>query len=161
MPSCARRSAVSFGACARIRSDQDHCIWRIFPGIIHIFFSSTKKKRKKNVTKTKKMKQSWQPKCTSSSPHLLCFSHPQLELASFSPSLSLTLSLSFSLSPSLFLFLLFVTLFLSSPLSVSVSLSVPLSESLSLSLSPSLPAGASHLHQMGVLIRKFLVQTLK
>ena len=67
------------------------------------------------------MKQSWQPKCTSSSPHLLSFSHPQLELASVSPSLSLTLSLCFSLSPSLFLFLLFVTLFLSSPLSVSVS----------------------------------------
>ena len=35
---------------------QGHCIWRIFPGIIHIFFSSQKKKKreKKNVTKPKK-----------------------------------------------------------------------------------------------------------
>ena len=65
------------------------------------FFRHQRKKRKKLHQHKKKMKQSWQPKCTSSSPHLLSFSHPQLELASVSPSLSLTLSLSFSLLLSL------------------------------------------------------------
>ena len=68
------------------------------------FFRHQRKKRKKLHQHKKKMKQSWQPKCTSSSPHLLSFSHPQLELASVSPSLSLTLatlSLSFSLPLSL------------------------------------------------------------
>ena len=64
--------------------------------VLPIFFSSPKKKKKKKRHQhKKKMKQSWQPKCTSSSPHLLSFSHPQLELASVSPSLSLTLSWSF------------------------------------------------------------------
>ena len=43
------------GACAHPGHARIHCIWRIFPGIIHIFFSSPKrKKKKKNVTKTKK-----------------------------------------------------------------------------------------------------------
>ena len=116
----------------------EHCIWRIFPGIIHIFFRHQRKKNEKKKTSPnqKKMKQSWQPKCTSSSPHLLCFSHPQLELASVSPSLSLTLFVFLSLSLSLPLSPLCYSLSFLSSLCFCLTLCPSLSLSLSLSLPP-------------------------
>ena len=111
-PSCARRMACAFVPATQQAALAELRHRRPWPGATVIsklltelfsrfFFRHQRKKRKKLHQHKKKMKQSWQPKCTSSSPHLLSFSHPQLELASVSPSLSLTLFVFLSLSLSL------------------------------------------------------------